>query len=179
MPSVVVDDLNELDYTLNEIFRKIPESRRELHERLSKMLKEEVDKAIDESGLNDSRGKIKNWQEARIGSKGGYAAIRPLKGRGLVGPNSPGAITNYLEYGHRVRGSKAENQERQRMKELRRKEVQGRIRGRFTRKTTIVLDTRRRVPGYYFYTDAAFVAESKAIAEAEKFVNEFANMLEG
>lgn len=180
MPSVEVNGIQELDATLNEMLREIPEARRELHERLSKMLKSEVDTAIDQSGLNDSRNKIKSWQEERVGSKGGYAAIRPLKGPGLVGPNSPGAITNYLEHGHKVRPSKKHAQELQGMKEARRREVQGRTKGgRFTKKSTIVLDTRKWVPGYFFYADARNRVESKAIAEAERFVEEFTRKLGG
>lgn len=180
MPSVEVQGFHELDQALNTILKEISGARQELHERLSKMLKSEVDTAIDQSGLNDSHNKIKNWQEERVGSKGGYAAIRPLKGPGLVGRNSPGAITNYLEHGHKVRPSKKQVQELQGMRESRRKEVQGRTKGgRFAKKSTIVLDTRKWVPGYFFYAGARNRVESKAIAEAERFVEEFTRKLGG
>jgi|GEM_PF-499392 len=180
MPSVEVQGFHELDQALNTILKEISGVRQELHDRLSKMLKEEVDRSIDQSGLNDSHNKIKNWQEERVGSKGGYAAIRPKKGPGLVGPNSPGAITNYLEHGHKGRPSRKQAQELQGMKEARRREVQRRTKGgRFARKTTVVLDTRKWVPGYFFYADARKQVESKAIEIAEKFVDEFAKKLEG
>lgn len=179
MQSVEVKGLAELDYDLWKIFRELPEARRELHDRLADMLKKEVDEAIDSSGLNDSRGKIKNWQEPRVGSKGAYAAIRPLKGRGLVGNNSPGAITNYLENGHKTRESLADREERLEMQRKRRLEKQGRHKGRFLKKNTIVLDKRRWVPGYIFYGTASNSAEAKAISIAEEFVDEFIKKLEG
>ena len=37
--------------------------RRKLHERIGNMLKPEVDANIALSGINDSSGKIRNWQE--------------------------------------------------------------------------------------------------------------------
>ena len=101
MQSIEINGLAELDAKLQAILKELPEARRQLHERLAEMAKKEVDAQIDASGLNDSHGKIKGWQEAHVGSGGGYAAVRPQKG--MTGDNSPGAITNYLENGHRIR----------------------------------------------------------------------------
>lgn len=179
MQSVVVYGLERFERDLFEILRDAPEKRKELHDRIAEMLKQEVDRAIDESGLDDGRGKIKGWQESRVGSKWAYAAIRPIKGRGLVGNNSPGAITNYLEYGHKARESMADREERLNSLAKRHSEKQGRLKGRYLKKNAIVLDRRHWVPGYLFYADANFNIESKAIHIAEKFVDELTKKLGG
>ncbi len=153
MQSVEIDGLAELDEELAAILKELPEARKELHERLSEMIKKEVDAQIDASGLNDSRGKIKGWQEPHVGSRGGYAAVRPVKGE--TGANSPGAITNYLESGHRIRGPSG-----------RAKRYRPRIKKPY-------------VDGYHFYKAARLAVEAKAIAEAERFVEEFRRRLEG
>lgn len=153
MQSIEINGLKELDAKLQAILKELPEARRQLHERLAEMAKKEVDAQIDASGLNDSHGKIKGWQEAHVGSGGGYAAVRPQKG--MTGDNSPGAITNYLENGHRIREPSGKS-----------KYYRPRIKKPY-------------VDGYHFYQAARIAVESKVIAEAEKFVEEFAQKLEG
>ena len=64
-------------------------------------LKEALDSRITASGLQDTHGKVRSWQVQYRGSRGGYVAIRATNKS--TGDNSPGAITNYLESGHRVR----------------------------------------------------------------------------
>ena len=153
MQSIELDALEKLDEDLKDLLEEFPKARRELHERLAEMIKEEVDKQIDASGLNDSRGKIKGWQEPHVGSGGGYAAVRAQKGE--TGDNSPGAITNYLENGHRIREPSGKS-----------KYYRPRI-------------NKPYVDGYHFYQAARTVVEAKAIAEAERFVEEFRRRLEG
>lgn len=153
MQSVEIKGLEELDERLKSILDELPGARRELHERLAEMAKKEVDVQIDASGLNDSHGKIKNWQEPHVGSGGGYAAVRAQKGQ--TGDNSPGAITNYLENGHAIRQPLGKS-----------KYYRPRIKKSY-------------VDGYHFYEAARTVVESKAIAEAEKFVEELGQKLEG
>lgn len=153
MQSVEIEGLNKLDKDLNAILRELPEMRRELHERIAEVIKAEVDTQIVQSGLNDRHGQIRQWQESRVGSGGGYAAVRAVAG--LTGPNSPGAITNYLENGHRIRRPSGRNPK-----------YRPRIRKPY-------------VDGYHFYRAARNTVESKAIAEAEKFVKEVTEKLEG
>jgi hypothetical protein len=153
MESVEVDGLKELEEDLKAILQELPEARRGLHERIAKIAKEEVDRQIDASGLDDKTGKIKSWQESHVGSGGGYAAVRPVKGS--TGANSPGAITNYLESGHRIREPSGKvDKYRSRIK-------------------------KPYVGGYHFYQAAGTVLEAKAISEAEKFVEEIRQKLEG
>lgn len=153
MQSVEFDGLKKLDNDLRDIFADIPKSREELHEKIADIIKEEVDKEINSSGLNDSSGKIKNWQESTVGSGGGYAAGHAIKGE--TGDKSPGAITNYLENGHRIRepGGNAKN-------------YHPRIKKPY-------------VDGYHFYQSASTTVESKAIAEAERYVEEMKKKMEG
>lgn len=153
MQSVDLTQLNQLDEDLNNLLNEIPEKRRELHERLADVIKSEVDTQIVKSGLNDSEGKIREWQKPVVGSGGGYAAVHAVKG--TTGANSPGAITNYLENGHKIRRPTGKN-----------KYYRPRIRKAY-------------VDGFHFYNSASSSVESKAIAEAEEYVKEIAQRLEG
>lgn len=87
---------------IDDAIAKAPEKRRQFHAACAVRLKEEVDMQIQLS-VNDAEGHVRGWQTESVGTGGGYAAVRPKKGE--VGADSPGAITNYLENGHRIRGS--------------------------------------------------------------------------
>ncbi|MBR2977643.1 MAG: hypothetical protein IKC50_05150 [Oscillospiraceae bacterium] len=63
-------------------------------------LRQAVERSIRTSGMTLRSGKIVAWQ--RLYRSKGYAAVRPISGE--TGANSPGAITNYLEGGHKIRG---------------------------------------------------------------------------
>lgn len=153
MQSVDLMDLEELDETLKSILEEMPEMRRELHEQIAEVIKSEVDIQISNSGLNDSTGKVRDWQESHVGSRGGYAAVRATDSS--TGSNSPGAITNYLENGHAIRrpSGKAKNY-RPRIK-------------------------KPYVDGYHFYQTARGIVESRVIAIAEEFANQLSKKLEG
>lgn len=75
--------------------------REQLLDQAGNQLEQALDRSITASGLRDIHGKVRSWQETKKGSGGGYVALRPRAGE--TGPNSPGAITNYLESGHKVR----------------------------------------------------------------------------
>ena len=78
--------------------------RREIHDKMSRELKSEVDRQIG-ARLHDSRGRVRSWQGRTVGSGGGYAAVRPIRGQNEHG-YAYGLITNALENGHRVRVSR-------------------------------------------------------------------------
>lgn len=153
MQSVQFNGLKDLERDLNDLLGEIPSAKKELHEKIADNIKKEVDKEISTSGLNDSTSKIKGWQESVVGSRGGYAAVHTVSGQ--TGANSPGAITNYLESGHKIRGPKGTA-----------KYYKPRIKKPY-------------VDGYHFYKSASHSVESKAIAEAETFVEELKKRLEG
>lgn len=96
-------DLHILDILSDDfknILNEFPDLRRELHQEFSEIIKSAIDVEISNS-LNDKEGHIRNWQGKYVGSKGGYAAVRAVDTS--TGSNSPGAITNYLENGHKIR----------------------------------------------------------------------------
>ncbi|WP_147539482.1 hypothetical protein [Anaerotruncus rubiinfantis] len=157
MQSVETKELDALSRTMNELLDELPEMRRELHEELGELAKKEVDTAIAASGLNDASGKVRRWQKIYIGSGGGYAAVRPIGSRdgGGVGPDSAGAITNYLEGGHKIRPPSGTGAS-----------YRPRIKVAY-------------VNGYHFYQTARTSFEAKAIRLAEEFVQKVADRLEG
>jgi len=147
--SVEFEGLGELDKAFQAFLEKRPEKRREMHKRVAEAVAQEVDAEIDASGLDDSEGTVKSWQEGVVGSGGGYAAVRAVKGE--TGANSPGATTNYLENGHKVRSGKS----------------------------TRVRAKKAYVDGFHFYQAAEEKAQEIALAEAEKYADEMAGILEG
>lgn len=153
MQSIEVKGLDGLIANLEGLLKEIPEARKELHEKIASAVKAEVETQITNSGLNDSSGKVKEWQESNVGSGGGYAAVRAEKGE--TGNNSPGAITNYLEGGHKIR------------------EPSGNAKNYRPRVKTPYVE------GYHFYERASNNAENIAIAEAEKYADELTAKLGG
>ncbi|WP_029502496.1 hypothetical protein [Lachnoclostridium phytofermentans] len=153
MQSVDLSGLKQLDDDLEAIFNELPRKRRELHEKIADVIKSEVDIQITNSGLNDSSGKVKGWQDSYVGSGGGYAAIRATDKS--TGANSPGAITNYLENGHKIRQPSGNY-----------RKYRPRIKKAY-------------VDGYHFYKTARGNVESKAIEAAEEFVQEITEKMEG
>ncbi len=93
-------NLEQFAREMEEILRDFPEMRREMHKKAAVRLQREVRIQIA-TKLNDEDGTVQDWQDVSIGSGGGYAKIKAKKGR--IGADSPGAITNYLENGHKAR----------------------------------------------------------------------------
>lgn len=153
MQSVDLFDFKSFDDELKALLEEVPERRKELHSRIADEIKSEVDKQINDSGLNDSSGRVKEWQTSHVGSGGGYAAVRATDKS--IGDNSPGAITNYLENGHAIRSPSGNN-----------KRYRPRIRKAY-------------IDGYHFYKSAKNNVEARAIAIAEEYAKEIAERLEG
>ena len=153
MQSIDLTDLEKFDNELASLLKEVPERRRVLHERIARVIEDEVKVQIDNSGIKDSSGKIKDWQERHVGSQGGYAAVRAQSSS--VGKKSPGAITNYLESGHKIRTPSGKG-----------KYYRPRIKKPY-------------VDGFHFYSTAKNKVESRALAEAEAYVKEITDILEG
>lgn len=75
-----------------------PEIRREALERAGRGLLSAV------RGHIGGTGKVQSWQELHMGSRGGYAAVRPRAGVFYSG-YAAGYVTNAIENGHRTRSS--------------------------------------------------------------------------
>lgn len=81
-------------------------TRKELLDEAETHMQKTVDDKIRFSGMTIRSGAIRSWQT--LFRETGYAAVRPQAAADgprhpSPGPNSPGAITNYLESGHVVR----------------------------------------------------------------------------
>jgi len=153
--SVELDNLDRFLKDFDDLIKKVPQKRRELHEKIADLLKSEVDSNISGS-VNDNRGKIKGWQEKHVGSGGGYAAVRPISTpKGVPSAKSPGAITNYLEVGHKIRKPSGKS-----------KKYRARIKVSF-------------VDGRWFYKKTRENIESKIIALIEDFAEDIAREIEG
>lgn len=90
-------DLRRLANRFDAEVRRKRADQRAIHERLGARMQAGVRGQI-RGRLNDAHGTVAGWQEKYIGSGGGYSAVRPTNSSS--GPDSPGAITNYLENGH-------------------------------------------------------------------------------
>lgn len=150
MQSVDLIGLDKLDKSINKLLKEFPEKRRELHEEFADVLKETLNKQIDLS-LTDNSGKIKSWQGKYVGSKGGYAAVRAVDTS--IGSSSPGAITNYLNSGHKIRRPSGKN-----------KNYKPRI-------------NKIYVDGRHFYQKTLKQSEAELIAIAEKFADSIVDEL--
>lgn len=151
MQSVEFEGLQELDRRFASVLDKFPSQRRELFKRVATRLEQEVVQQVSASGINDSSGKVGSWQKGRVGTGGGYAAVSADGSLG-TGADSPGAITNYLENGHRIRPP-----------------------GTLKRSRVHVA----YVNGYHFYKNVEARAEAIAQAEGEKLADELSRALGG
>ena len=156
--SVEYKGLEELDRRFASAMKERPELRRQMHTEVSKELQYEVLDQIDRVGIGQSRGRagnanrpsggLRDWQGRYVGTGGGYAAVRPIgkADGGGTGRNSAGAITNYLERGHKVR--------RPTGKAKRQRKSRGKV---------------GYARGYYFYTAARSRSQQVAIAAANAY----------
>lgn len=154
MQSINLSALDGLTKDLDALLEKMPQKNRELHEELAQLAKAEVDAQIAASGVNDSSGKIKGWQEPHVGSRGGYAAVRASDAG--TGDNSPGAITNYHESGYKTRKPTGSAKRPQPGK-----------------------SKMPYVDGRHFYQKAQTAVESKAIGVVNRFADDLAKELGG
>lgn len=149
--SVTVKGLDELIGSLQDVAEDFPRVRREFHEAVAEEIREEVLKSLG-SRAKSSTGKVAGWQESVVGTLGGYAAMRPRKGKN--GKYAYGYITNAIESGHAIsRPRKARKGYRARIK-------------------------KRYVLGLHFYERAKPLAEKRAIDGANRLADTIKQKLE-
>lgn len=153
MQSVDISGLDKIDKALSDAPKKAPELRRKLHEELARNMHHAV---VGNIGLTTERhtGDLQRWQKAYVGSGGGYAAVRPENTS--TGTNSPGAVTNYVNSGHKIRRAASS------------------MRGRRKRRIRVAY-----VDGRHFYQSAARDMEGALVSLAEKFARDIASIIEG
>jgi hypothetical protein len=152
MQSIEINGLNELINRIDGCIEFGQVNHRALHERIAEQMQEDIDAEIMASGFQNP-GLAAGWQGKFIGSGGGYAAVRAVKGEyGKSKKKYPiGYVVNALENGHKVRPP-----------------------GK-TRPRALHL----RVEGYHFYDRAKPKLLEIAAAEAEKYLQEIADRLQG
>ena len=161
MQSIDTSGLERFDKVLDRLLMDMPKERETLHREIGDILKADVDAAMISAGLKSRKGKIRSWQKTHIGSRGGYAAVRPQEG--ALPANSCGEeyafghITNSIVSGHDIR--KPESSSKHVYKK-------GRIKV-------------GRVRGFPFYKIARTTADAKVIHLIEKYVDSVADRLEG
>lgn len=105
--SVKISGLEHLRKDLEELSEELPKMRQEIHEELAGQMLAAVQDALAQKA-GSSSGTVAGWQESYVGTKGGYAAVRPAPGKFRKTEKSPreyayGQITNAIENGHAIR----------------------------------------------------------------------------
>ena len=100
----------------DRLFKVFPEYRRTAVEAMGEAARKNVRAQIQAADLeSDAKGHVDSWQELAIGSKGGYAAVRPKSKTPYSGerpktwkgvPVTVGQVTVWLERGHGTAGIK-------------------------------------------------------------------------
>lgn len=150
--SITVTGLDELIRRMQDAAEDFPRLRREFHEAIAAEIQDEVVKSLG-SRARESTGKVAGWQESVVGTLGGYAAVRPIKGKDGHG-RAYGYITNALENGHAI--SRPRNN---------RKRYRARIKKRY-------------VLGLHFYERAKPFAEKRAIDGANRLTDTIKQKME-
>lgn len=71
MQSIEIEGLDQILSRWEALLRTFPRAKEELLERLGKQMLEDVRRGIG------GGGKVQGWQERYVGSRNGYAAVRP------------------------------------------------------------------------------------------------------
>jgi hypothetical protein len=148
MEGLKISGLDGLQKRIQAAIDDNPDRRQEMHGRIAERLLQTVQGEIGGSG------KIAGMQESVVGSGGGYAAVRPKKGRDRSG-YAYGAITNAVESGHAIRRPSGYA-----------KGYRARIRKRY-------------VLGKHFYQASRTAALRIALEEAGKWADEIEQVLRG
>lgn len=93
------------------LYKVVPEARAAAVKAWGERMQQEVEQQIVTQGVQDERNHVRSWQELRLGSRGGWAAISPRSG--AAGASSDGRkhtwkekqvtasqVTRWLERGH-------------------------------------------------------------------------------
>ena len=153
--NIDASDIDRLIKKLEAAPDILRDARRRAMEEAAPKLKREVDTAIG------GKGKVRSWQEQRVGSGGGYAAVSPksktwtkVNGRGKK--YAVGYVTNAIEHGHRFPSPTGKNQRYQPQ----------------------IKSGRMNVPGKKFYQQADKKTQAIAMEAAEQVVAELIAHLE-
>lgn len=147
-----LNGLNEFSKMLEKVLNDFPEERKKFHNEVGLLMRSELRTQIKSSRYKDGGRKLSGYQVRYVGSGGGYAAVRAIDSSS--GDDSPGAITNYNENGHRIRRGSGKKNYRPKIKVT-------------------------YVNGRHFYKFTKQDIKEVAINEARKFVERLAKDLQG
>lgn len=140
-----------------DLIEEVPETIKTALYAAAVAAQKEVQAQIDRQGVTDPRGRVKRWQEIRMGSGGHYSAVSPTLDDVVQAAKSSGEwttsadLTRYLDRGHGVRQPSG-----------RAKRYQPRLRGNGT-----------YVSGHQFYSWATMQADKLARDAAEDALRKF------
>lgn len=78
--------LEQFNRFWEELLQAVPDARRQAVEEAGAAVQRELNAQIGAAELADgAKGTVRTWQELRVGSKGGYAALSPGKGTAQPG----------------------------------------------------------------------------------------------
>lgn len=135
-----------------DLFHVFPEARRKAVEAMGETVQKDLKAQIQAAELESSaKGTVRSWQTTRMGSRGGYAAVSPIKGTVMSRDRRKGGwkmrqhtykgkpitakqVTRWLERGH---GTPPTGQERwsyrngrKTMRKIQERQGEGYVRGR-------------------------------------------------
>lgn len=147
------DEVEQVTERFAAVLQAFPEGRRQVAAEIAAALLANV------RGRIGGAGKVQTWQESSVGTKAGYAAVRPASGKaedgkGQTTRHSKGYVTGAINLGHRTRGPTG-------------KSKRYRYRGRMA-----------SVPGKEFYEAAGAETDAVAWAAAEALVERLARTME-
>lgn len=108
MATTNVTYVDALERNLNELLQQFPDMKEEALREAGQAMLATLRTRLSGTPMADAGAKVSGWQKYYLGSRLGYVAVRPVGGKdgAATGPNGPGAITNYNESGHKIRGPK-------------------------------------------------------------------------
>lgn len=140
-----------------DFIEEVPEAIKTALYAAAVVAQKEIQRQIDQQAVTDPHGRVKRWQEIRMGSGGHYSAVSPTFDDVVQVAKASGAwttsadLTRYLDRGHGVR-----------LPSGRAKRYQPRLRGNGT-----------YVKGYQFYSWAASKSDKIALDAAEDALRKF------
>lgn len=160
MPGIQFDAVDALIRRVDKLIADTPKLKRAMLEELGSAMQDTVSGNIVAAGFKDGGQYLRTRQAAYIGSRNGYVAVRAVGGKEgyPIGPNGPGAITNYNEHGHAIPRPRTEKRQgyryRPRVNQL-------------------------RVDGRHFYATADGPAQRSGQAAVDRFAQKVVAELEG
>lgn len=169
--------LDQFVHCWEPLFQQVPETKRKAVEAMGEAVQKNLNAKIEQSDFeSDAKGTVISWQELRIGSGGGYAAVSPQKG--IAPPKSSQKqhtwngeavrkkqVTRWLEKGHGVPSADMTKPYAW-SKERRMRDGKARV-NKWTGK--------RFVPGRQFYSFAKLTALDEALLAADKVLSVIAD----